>query len=343
MKRTRVLQCVGLAGATIAASVFVTIQAASADVVVHEIRQDDLIAGLSDTRANGTVEFLKEGLRVVTGDNTASSGSANNKAAEYFEVTGSLPDAGSIDWTGTQPQASVQLVFDADNVSGNGNDYNILVGEPVYGANWWLTGGSSAAAKAADPSGAENGGNGSEWFGTLAQWKAALPDATMYASGFSLGSGVKGQGLIRSITLDNDQYLFTDDTVETGPTETATVTIPGPTVTATATATATVTETVDPEPLPEQDTTGDVTVTKPSKRVVKAVYVTDPQPEGTRQGAPIRWLIYDGPSLILDITQDSDERDVWKHKFGKKTGTHVLTFYKAGELVKTVKVYTGKK
>ena len=100
-------------------------------------------------------------------------------------------------------------MFDVDGIDGNGNDWNILVGEPVYGANWWLTNGSSADAKAADPSGANDGGNGSAYFGTLAEWKTALPNARVYAGGFSLGSGVKGDGVIDSITYDGTTYRFT--------------------------------------------------------------------------------------------------------------------------------------
>jgi len=171
------------------------------------VRQGDLIKQLSDTRTAGKVTFLKDGLRVTTTDSTSQA-----KAAEYFPVDGSLPTSASIDWTGTQPQASTQIVFDADGITGNGNDYNILVGEPVYGANFWLTNSSSAIAKAADPSGANNGGNGSAYFGTLAQWKAALPDdARVYADGSSLGSGVKGDGVIESITLGDTEYDFTSD------------------------------------------------------------------------------------------------------------------------------------
>ena len=105
-------------------------------------------------------------------------------------------------------------MFDADGIDGNGNDYNILVGEPVYGANWWLTNGSSADAKAADPSGANDGGNGSAYFGTLAEWKTALPNARVYAGGFSLGSGVKGDGVIDSITYGATTYRFTKTTPE---------------------------------------------------------------------------------------------------------------------------------
>ncbi len=110
----------------------------------------------------------------------------------------------------------MQIVFDYDGTAGNGNDYNILVGEAVYGDDWWLTNGSSADAKAADPSGAENGGSGSDYFGTLAEWKTEMPNAKVLAYGFSLGSGVKGDGVLRSQTYGGDEYIFTDEE-ETAP------------------------------------------------------------------------------------------------------------------------------
>ncbi len=180
---------------------------ASSDVT---IRPADLITALSATPAPaGHVTFLTDGLHVKTDDATSQA-----KAAEYFAVNGPIPTSASLEWFGTKPQPGQQIVFDVDGVDGNGNDYNILVGEPVYGANWWLTNGSSAIAKAADPSGANDGGNGSAYFGTLAEWKSALPDARILAGGFSLGSGVKGDGVIDSITYDGTTYRFTKTTPE---------------------------------------------------------------------------------------------------------------------------------
>ena len=173
---------------------------------VVTIRPSDLIPALSDTRSAGHVEFLGDGIHAWTDDATS-----NAKAAEYFALSGPIPSTASMEWFGTQPQAGQQLVFDVDGVDGNGNDWNILVGEPVYGANWWLTNGSSADAKAVDPSGANDGGNGSIWFGTLAEWGAALPNARVYAGGFSLGSGVKGDGVIHSITYGGTTYGFTSN------------------------------------------------------------------------------------------------------------------------------------
>ena len=119
---------------------------AHAAATVITIHPADLIAALSDTRSAGHVSFRTDGLNVRTDDATS-----NAKAAEYFAMTGKIPTTASLDWHGTQPQPGQQIVFDADSITGNGNDYNILVGEPVYGDNGWLTNGSSADAKAADP------------------------------------------------------------------------------------------------------------------------------------------------------------------------------------------------
>src|ERR1700709_125308 len=101
----------------------------------HDVRQSDFDAtnssapGLKDTRSAGHFSFLKEGLHVYTDDATS-----NAKAAEYYAAPAgsSLPTGGSYDWYGTEPGASDQIVFDADSTSGNGNDFNILVGEQIY-------------------------------------------------------------------------------------------------------------------------------------------------------------------------------------------------------------------
>jgi hypothetical protein len=177
---------------------------------VTQVRPGDLVTSLNDVRSAGHYNFLAEGIHVKT-DNT--SGQA--KVALYFPVTSAFPTTGNVEWYGTSPAPGAQLVFDADNITGNGNDYNVLVGESVYGDNWWLTSSSSSTAKAADPSGADNGGNGSEWFGTLAQWKAALPTATPKAGGFSLGSGIQGEGVVRAVNLGDNSYVFTS-TAKTG-------------------------------------------------------------------------------------------------------------------------------
>lgn len=297
--RTVTLAILALATVTITGVTATTAQAAPATTVT--LRAADL--DLSQTRATGHVEFLKSGLHVWTESNTST-----DKAAGYFAVTGPLPDAAALDWFGTDPQPGSQLVFDADGTSGNGNDYNILVGEPVYGDSFWLTNSSSADAKAADPSGAENGGNGSEWFGTLAEWKAALPNARILAAGFSLGSGIKGDGVVDSITLDGTRYEFTN-------------------------------EPVAPEPA-VADVDGTFKVVKKDLKV-SIVLKSMNQPADSVIGDKLTWKILVDGRVALRATQGFAERDVWVRTFDKGTRNHVVQLVKNKELVRTVIVRTG--
>ncbi len=274
------------------------------------VRHADLVPGLSDTRSAGHVSFLGDGLAVVTDDATG-----NAKAAEYFTVVGDLPDSGSMEWYGTQPQPGVQIVFDADGTTGNGNDYNVLVGEPVYGDNWWLTSGSSNTAKLADPSGDQDGGNGSEWFGTLAQWKAALPNARMWAGGFSLGSGVQGSGVIHAIRYDETEYVFTDKTA------------PAPVVQHPA------------------DVTGSSSVVRTTLRHAVRVRIdltSNGQPSDAVLRHRLGWRIVSDGTTAFRTNQGFDDSDVWVTRFRKHTGKHVVTVLQNGVAVRKVVVRTGR-
>jgi hypothetical protein len=188
---------------------------ASADETVT-ITEGSGLLDKSETRATGHVDFMANSLHVWTEGATST-----DKAAAYFPVEMPLPDVGepTMEWRFNNPALTAipgkQIVFDADDVSGNGNDYNVLVGEPVYGNVWWLTSGSSVEAKMADPSGDNNSGNGSEWFGTLAQWGEVLPNGRVYAGGFSLGSGVHGDGFIASMTYGDTTYRFAQELIVT--------------------------------------------------------------------------------------------------------------------------------
>ena len=203
-----------LVGAAAAGAVMVVATASSASAADETVYvPEDFIPALSDTRANGHYEVQGSGLHIWT-DNAVPS-SSQNKVAEYWAAPGgAIPTSASMDYTSISGGApGMQIVFDVDGISGNGNDYNVLVGESVYGNNWWLTNSSSADAKAADPSGANNGGNGSEWFGTLAEWEAAFASENVLAYGFSLGSGVLGDGVINSMTFGDTTYTFAEHTV----------------------------------------------------------------------------------------------------------------------------------
>lgn len=166
-----------------------------------------------DTRSAGHVEYVANGLHVWTDDATS-----NAKVSEGIAVNFPLKNTGalSLAWTGSTPPPGINLFvnFGAD---GNGT----LVYESVYGQDLWLTNGSSAAVKAKAP--VNGGGNGSQWHGTITQWLSVYPDAQVVGVAYSLGSGVKGDGVISSITAGCTKYTFDykqspkpDDKVWTG-------------------------------------------------------------------------------------------------------------------------------
>ncbi len=296
-----------------AAALAVGVAAAPATAAVKPVRQADFIPALSDTRATGHVDFLREGVHIWTEGATPT-----DKVAEYFAYGPTLPATGNLEWLGSDAdlthQPGVQLVFDFDQTTGNGNDFNILVGEEVYGVDgsgnytdWWLTNASSADAKAVAPS--TTGGSGSAWHGTLGQWAAALPSERVVAAGFSLGSGVQGNGTIRAINLGADSYEFTDTP--------ATVTPPAAT---------------------KVDVTGDVVVKHPGRKV-KLKFTSNPTPAGSAEGAALVWKVkVDGKAVPGGkITQGAGETDKWSIRFpdGKK---HKVQIYKNGTKVQTVKV-----
>lgn len=216
----------------------------------------------SQTRATGHYEFLENGLRIWTEGSTST-----DKVAGYKAVNVPLVDVGdpSLNYTNTAGGLpGLQLVIDFD---ANGTPDGILVGEEVYGDNWWLTNSSQQFVKDGAPH--TGGGQGSEWYGTLNEWLAEFPDAVVKQFGFSLGSGVKGDGIITKITFACTEYTFTTDKPKPG-TATASSDVcvkPGE---STGVATVTVTNTDD-------DTNASVTYDVTLNGVVKQVTVADGQ------------------------------------------------------------------
>ena len=170
----------------------------------------DFEPALSDTRATGHYEVVGTGLRVWTEGTTST-----DKVAEYVATSTPLADAGepTLEYTptsGTIPPG-FQLVIDFDN---DGSADGILVGEPTYSGNdWWLNNAADADVKANAP--VTGGGSGSTWHGTLDQWRANFPDAQVQAFGFSLGSGVLGDGIIDAINFAGTRHTFAADVVLT--------------------------------------------------------------------------------------------------------------------------------
>ncbi|MFC0681421.1 hypothetical protein ACFFGH_26625 [Lysobacter korlensis] len=171
---------------------------------------DDFVTALSDTRATGHFEVVGTGLRVWTESNTST-----DKVAEYVATDTPLAAAGepALQYSATTGGApGFQLVVDFD---GNGTADGILVGEPgVYGNDWWLNNAAQQFVKVGAPS--HTGGSGSANHGTLDGWRTAFPDAQVVAFGFSLGSGVKGDGVLTAIDFAGTSYTFAQHTVLTG-------------------------------------------------------------------------------------------------------------------------------
>lgn len=188
-----------------------------------KIDESQLLTALNDVRNAGTATYLDQGLRIRT------TGTAD-KVAQYWPQSGPLPSTASYAWTQEEGtfRPGMQIVFDADGILNNGiGDYNILVNVPTdNGSNWWLPPSASSMAKDAAPSCTSGGPlpdtdpdpvrvcsglvNGRPWYGTLGAWITALPNAKMYAVGYSLGSGASGihSGLITSMDYGDQHYVF---------------------------------------------------------------------------------------------------------------------------------------
>lgn len=149
----------------------------------------------SETRATGHNVYVAGGLHVYTEGSTST-----DKAAGYHAVGVPLKLIGTpaIDLTATSGGLpGLQLAI---SLHGDGVWNGILVNEGnTYGAgNWW-----TSKAGFGVPAG---GGYAS--LGTLDQYLAANPNATVLYGGYSLGSGVLGNVIVKSITLGCSKYTF---------------------------------------------------------------------------------------------------------------------------------------
>jgi hypothetical protein len=287
----------------LAATVLVAAPAAQAASVVT-LHQSDFNPTLSDTRSAGHEAFLDDGLAVWTDDDTGQA-----KVAEYWNVgEQNLPASVSMVWSGTQPQPGTQIVFDFDQTPGNGNDFNILVGEPVYGDDFWLTSGSSTDAHGVCPE--TGGGFGSDCHGTLAQWRQAIQNADVKAYGFSLGSGIKGAGIIHSVSVDETTYRFSD---------------------------------ASPAPTP-MNVTGHSWITKKVKThrvVAKAHLRTDPLLPGTVRGARLHWVVKKDNRTVFNARVGADQASNIKVRFKRFTGKHHVTVIANGVVDSQRTIRTG--
>lgn len=163
----------------------------------------------SETRSAGHYTFTNVGLHVWTDDASSLAKVAGYSPPGDVSTSLSAVAAGpepSLSWTGTSPQPGYQLVISTDD------GVKILVGEPVYGDKWWMP--NSYCNTWCDTLPITYvGGGGSAHSATLDQWSAALDESNVVSIGFSLGSGVEGDGTIHSLTLGSDCYKFGADVV----------------------------------------------------------------------------------------------------------------------------------
>jgi hypothetical protein len=213
---------IGLGGALalgISAVLVAPAQGAEADTVYVP---DDFVSSLSDTRAGGHFELVGTALHIWTdgtGDVT-SDGKNVDKVAEYIATDTPLADVvgePSLEYQGTPDYLGASSITPPGfqlmvNIDDDAAYDGILIGEPgVYGDKWWLSTGADAEFKDGAPN--TGGGYGSPHYGTLAEWSTAFPDAEVTAFGFSLGSGVTADGLLKAINFDGTRYTFAEHTV----------------------------------------------------------------------------------------------------------------------------------
>lgn len=161
----------------------------------------------NDSGDNGHVgEATAEGLRIFT-EGTTSEDQVRLLQFDEFPLAG-VTSAG-VEFINTSGGGvpSAQLLIDTDEI---GLSEGTLVAEAIYGDVVWLTPGSSDAIKALAPH-VGGGGYGSDWWGTLEEWGAALPGAMIVAVGFSLGSGVLGDGIVQWVYVDDFAYPFVQE------------------------------------------------------------------------------------------------------------------------------------
>lgn len=157
----------------------------------------------SETRATGHFQPNTDGSLHIWTEGATST----DKVALYHSVSIPLASVSSValNYTATfGVPASSQLVVD---ITGDGVGDGILVGEPVYGDNLWLSNSATDAFKNGAPH--TGGGYGSAWYGTLAEWAAQFGSATIVGAGFSLGSGVHGDGTVHSLQVGAESLTFT--------------------------------------------------------------------------------------------------------------------------------------
>jgi hypothetical protein len=143
----------------------------------------------------------------------------------------------------------------------------------------------------------------------------------VYAGGFSLGSGVEGDGVLRALTFDDTAYEFTSQAAA-APTTAPGTTAPTPAPTATATAT------VRPTPTA---VTGTATLKARKRAVVRLT--TAALPAGAVEGTKLRFTVRVDRKLAADLTMGAGESNKVVRRFEKRSGKHVVEVFQGSTRV----------
>ncbi len=137
-----------------------------------------------------------------------------------------------------------------------------------------------------------------------------MPTAEVYAIGFSLGSGVQGDGVLHDIKVDDTEYEFTSE-------------VPAARVPVTGTATV-------------------KTVVRPHATVLKTRFVTDALGTNQAQGRKLWVKVTDNGKVVYRNQMGAAQRAATNFHFLKGTGKHTVQVLKNGVVDSTTVVKTGK-
>ncbi len=155
-------------------------------------------ANFAETRATGHAEFTVDGLHIWT-EGTTSTDKVAFYTNAYLPASWTALGEPSISYTGSGGATpGFQLGADRD---GNGTWDGYVVREPAYAAGyWWSNKAFGVPAGAGYPSFAPLGGADS--------YLSNNPNIAPTNYGFSLGSGVKGDFVVKSLTIGCVEHPF---------------------------------------------------------------------------------------------------------------------------------------
>ena len=316
-----------LAALSVAAVTVVGLGSAQATPNDHPVRASDIDASTQHVADNGTLAFLKEGVRVSLPD-------GQDYIRALFDTGTDLADVHSVtfDWFGTgYGSQSVQNAQSDGNTAPISMRYNVdvdgdgswdcqLVGERANGdTDVWLNVNQDLDSKV-DESACEDadpgapGNSGSEFHGDLDVWatnlgKVADTTPVVVQTGFVASDNIVN-GVLRSISLGDEVYAFTSEAAP-----------------------------VDPTPV---DVTGDIGSFNANGNYAVVDLATDKIDDGSTEGDKVDWEITTSDRRVgadqttrLRNTMGAHEFLKWTYSFPSGGRTQVVRVLENGNQVKS--------